>query len=283
MPDLVPLQLVDYLAIGHITDDITPAGARLGGTAAFAALTARALGLRVGILTAAREGASFEVFEGIHVVSLSSEYTTTFENIYAEDGRKQVLHRRAAQVDYPSVPEAWRNAPIIHLAPLAQELSVDFPKNFAPSLLGVTPQGWMRAWDEQGRVTSYPWKDAEMLLPRAGAVIISREDVNGDEDVIDFMAHNTRVLAVTEGAAGVVLYWHGDRRRFRAPEVNEVDATGAGDIFAAAFFIRLYATRDPWEAARFATQLAARSVTRAGLDGIPTREEIESALMEVLE
>jgi sugar/nucleoside kinase (ribokinase family) len=61
-----------------------------------------------------------------------------------------------------------------------------------------------------------------------------------------------------------------------------VDATGAGDIFAAAFFVRLNQTRDPWEAARFATCLAAQSVTRVGLNGIPTREEIESCLMEVL-
>jgi sugar/nucleoside kinase (ribokinase family) len=64
--------------------------------------------------------------------------------------------------------------------------------------------------------------------------------------------------------------------------VEEVDATGAGDIFAAAFFIRLFNTRDPWEAARFATALAAYSVTRVGLNGIPTKNEIESCLMEVL-
>ena len=61
-----------------------------------------------------------------------------------------------------------------------------------------------------------------------------------------------------------------------------MDATGAGDIFAAAFFVRLSATRDPWAAARFATQLAARSVTRRGLDAIPTQAEIQECLMEVL-
>ena len=49
-----------------------------------------------------------------------------------------------------------------------------------------------------------------------------------------------------------------------------------------AFFVRLYATRDPWEAARFATLLAARSVTRVGLEGIPTPGEIETGLVEVL-
>jgi sugar/nucleoside kinase (ribokinase family) len=87
---------------------------------------------------------------------------------------------------------------------------------------------------------------------------------------------------VTEGPAGAVLFWHGDRRRFRAPKMKEVDATGAGDVFAAAFFIRLFSTRDPWEATRFATLVASRSVTRIGLDGIPTPREIEECMMEVL-
>ncbi|MCC7512789.1 MAG: hypothetical protein IT296_09070, partial [Anaerolineae bacterium] len=49
------------------------------------------------------------------------------------------------------------------------------------------------------------------------------------------------------------------------------------------FFTRLYATRDPWEAARFATLLASHSVARAGLDGIPTEQEIQSCLVEVLQ
>jgi sugar/nucleoside kinase (ribokinase family) len=87
---------------------------------------------------------------------------------------------------------------------------------------------------------------------------------------------------VTENAAGAVLYWNGDRRRFRAPQVTEVDPTGAGDVFAAAFFTRLFTTRDPWEATRFATLIATRSVTRVGLEGIATAPEIEECRTEIL-
>jgi sugar/nucleoside kinase (ribokinase family) len=65
--------------------------------------------------------------------------------------------------------------------------------------------------------------------------------------------------------------------------MTEVDPTGAGDIFAAAFFTRLHATRDPWEAGRFATHLAAFSVTRRGLEGIPNRDEVEICLTEIIE
>ncbi len=282
MFDLVPVEPVDYLVIGHLTEDITPTGSRPGGTVAFSALTARALGLRVGVITAASEENSLKALEGIIVVNIPSPHTTTFENIHTPDGRRQILHRQATLISVENVPDVWRRASIVHLGPVAQELDPESAPHFSASLLGITPQGWMRTWDGDGHVTRCEWESAEALLPQAGAVVISREDVGGDEELIEAMAHQTRVLAVTEGAAGSVLYWNGDRRRFRAPQVVEVDGTGAGDIFAAALFIRLYTTRDPWEAARFATQLAARSVTRAGLEGIPTQKEIEECTMEVL-
>ena len=88
-------------------------------------------------------------------------------------------------------------------------------------------------------------------------------------------------MAVTEGNNGSRLYWNGDVRRFPAPLMDDVDPTGAGDIYAAAFFWRLFATRDPWEAARFATLVSAVSVTRPGLEGVPTSEEIQSCQVEV--
>jgi sugar/nucleoside kinase (ribokinase family) len=113
-------------------------------------------------------------------------------------------------------------------------------------------------------------------------VVLGADDVGGDEDQIEWMAQRTPLLVVTEGAAGARLYWRGDVRRFRPPQVTEVDATGAGDIFAAAFFIRLFQTRDPWEAARFATRMGAISVTRPGLQGVPTENEVGDCLMEVV-
>lgn len=274
---------VDYLAIGHLAHDLTADGPRLGGTAAYAALTARALGMKVGIVTAVGNETPLDALNGIPVISIDSPQSTTFENIYTGEGRVQYLRAQALRIEFNQVPEMWRSTSIIHLGPIADEMDSILPGEFSPALLGVTPQGWMRQWDSDGRVFLREWKNAETVLKHAGAVVFSREDVNGDNELIEHLAHQTRMLVVTEGAEGCVLHWHGDRRRFHAPEVNELDATGAGDIFAAAFFIRLYNTRDPWEAARFATLIASRSVTRVGLDGIPTPSEIESCLMEVLQ
>ena len=282
MSELVPVQPVEYLLAGHVAVDLTPSGVQLGGTVSYAALTARALGMSVGIVTSVGRDAPLQALNGIQIVNIPTEYSTVFENIYTENGRKQTLHHQAALINYEHIPQLWRNAPIVHLAPIAQELDVKLAEQFPFSLVGVTPQGWMRGWDENGKVFATAWENSNQVLGRVGGVVMSIEDINRDLEIVESMAHQTRVLCLTEGDAGSVLHWNGDRRRFRAPVVTEVDATGAGDIFAAAFFVRLNQTRDPWEAARFATNLAAHSVTRVGLNGIPTREEIESCLMEVL-
>jgi sugar/nucleoside kinase (ribokinase family) len=283
MSDLAVLEPVDYLVIGHVAHDLTPTGPRLGGTVAYSALTARALGLRVGVVTTSGPETSLAALNDIPVIALESPRSTTFENIYTEHGRVQYLRAQAARIDFAAVPEVWRRASILHLGPIADEVDAVLPEEFSPALLGLTPQGWMRQWDSESRVSRKEWTGADTALARANAVVISREDVNGDDELIENMAHQTRVLAVTEGAAGAVLYWNGDRRRFRAPEVKEVDATGAGDVFAAAFFIRLFSTRDPWEATRFATLLATCSITRLGLEGIATPREIEECMLEVLQ
>ena len=283
MSNLAVLEPVDYLVIGHVAHDLTPTGSRLGGTVAYSALTARALGLRVGVVTTSGPETSLAALNDIPVLALESPRSTTFENIYTEHGRVQYLRAQAARIDFAAVPEVWRRASILHLGPIADEVDAVLPEEFSPALLGLTPQGWMRQWDSESRVSRKEWTGADTALARANAVVISREDVNGDDELIENMAHQTRVLAVTEGAAGAVLYWNGDRRRFRAPEVKEVDATGAGDVFAAAFFIRLFSTRDPWEATRFATLLATCSITRLGLEGIATPREIEECMLEVLQ
>lgn len=282
MFQLTSLEPVDYLMIGHLTRDLTPEGPRLGGTAAYAALTASRLGLRVGIVTAWGGEFSLGPLGHLPIANFPTEASTTFENVSTPTGRIQFLHHTAAQLDYYMVPEAWRSAPIVHLGPVAQEVEPSLVRHFPSALIGLTPQGWLRGWDTNRRVHPAEWPEAPYILQQAGATVIGIEDVDGDESRIEEMAASSRIFVVTEGANGSRLYWHGDVRRFRPPVVTEVDATGAGDIFAAAFFTRLYATRDPWEAARFATQLASYSVTRLGLEGVPTPAEVEACLVEVI-
>jgi sugar/nucleoside kinase (ribokinase family) len=140
----------------------------------------------------------------------------------------------------------------------------------------------LREWDESGEVRVAHWEEADLLLSGANAAVIAREDVGRDADQIERMAAACPILAVTEGEAGAKLYAYGEEHQINAPNVEAVDSTGAGDIFAAAFFVRLHLTGDAMDAARFASQLAARSVQRVGLDSAPKKDEIYELMAEAL-
>jgi sugar/nucleoside kinase (ribokinase family) len=273
---------LDYLMIGHLTIDRTPMGDTLGGTALYSALTARALGLNAAILTSYGQELNLNILGDIPLENIKTGRSTTFENISTESGRSQRIFHTASKINPDQVPDKWQKAQIVHLGPVAQEIDYGVIDYFSSSFIGLTPQGWMRQWDQDGWVTSAGWPQFGEVLAKVDAAVISMEDIGADESILAEMVSICPALAVTEGAEGVRMYWNGDVRRFRPQEVDSVDTVGAGDIFAAALFTRMVATRDPWGAARFATNLAAYSVTRTGVLSIPTESEIKSSLVEVL-
>ena len=273
-----PFPEVDYLVLGHVTQDLTPAGPQPGGTATFASLTAQAVGLRPGIVTATGGGALPTVLAHLPARSIASEYSTTFRNDYEGGRRRQMVLSVAARLSLAAVPPEWRSAPIVHLAPLAREVDPELAGLFPSSFVGLTAQGWLRQWDAAGRVAVAPWPEAEPALRAASAVVISREDMQGDADILRSWAGWARVLVVTAGAEGATVYVDGQARHFPAPQVPEVDPTGAGDIFAAVYFALLRETADPWAAAEPAVALASASVGHAGLSGIPGSEAVRAAL-----
>lgn len=278
-----PFEPVDYLVIGHVTQDITPGGLILGGTVSYASLTARAYDLRVGIVTSCAPELDMGQLDGISIVRKPGLFTSTFQNTPTPAGRVQHLHHVAETLTLEDVPQAWRNTPIVHLGPLTNEIGPEMAGGFPDSLICITPQGWMRVWDGDGLVSYRDWPDAHQVLPQADALVMSIEDIRGNEDIIADFVTRIPILVVTEAAAGARVYWNGDVRYFRPPHEVEVDAVGAGDVFAASFFIKLNQLRDPWEAAKFATLVAANSVTRPGIAGVPTRSEIRNFSTEILE
>ena len=254
----------------------------MGGTVSYASLTARAFGKKVGIVTSCTADLLLPELDGITVIRKLSQNNSTFENTITPAGRVQHILAVADKLTAADIPAAWLAAPIVHLAPVAAELDPSLAQAFPNSLVGITPQGCLRGWDKEGLVSFTDWPDAGSVLRYTHVVVLSIEDVRGKEDVIQEYAAAVPVLVVTEGAQGARVYWNGDVRHFRPPHEDEVDPVGAGDIFAASFFIRYAGTHDPWESARVATQIAARSVTRSSLAGVPTPAEIQTSLMEVI-
>lgn len=283
MHDFSNITPIDYLIIGHITQDLTPQGAVLGGTASYAALTAKAIGKKVGIITSCRPDLDLGMFDGITIIRKDAQENSTFENIYTAKGRTQFIHGVADTLTLEDIPPAWRSTPVVHFGPIVHEISTEVVQAFPESIVGITPQGWMREWDEIGRVSYCEWQDAENVLKHADIAVMSIEDVHGDESVVQRFVDLLPILVVTEGASGARVYWNGDVRNIRPPKEIEVDPVGAGDIFATSFFIKYQSTRDPWEAARFATLLAANSVTRKTITGVPTPEEVQKFSTQIVE
>jgi sugar/nucleoside kinase (ribokinase family) len=267
---------VEYLVIGHVSKDLTTEGPVLGGTAAYAGRTAQALGLRVGVVTSVGPDLDLSQLDNLEIVQIPAPNSTTFENFSTPAGRRQILHNRAAPLDLASLPISWLRSPIIHLGPIADEVNPTILDSAQEALVCVTPQGWLRKWDADGVVSLSDWDRLSEILPKANAVIISLEDLQGSVHAAREMATICNILVLTKGDEGAHVFWGDQERNYPGIHVNELDPTGAGDIFAAAFFIRLHQTQDPWEAARMANTLAASSVTRAGLDSIPTAEEVRS-------
>lgn len=266
----------DYLVVGHVTKDLYQGGYKIGGTATFSALTAFRLGLRTAIVTSVAADVDLGALPAdIRIERRLSETSTTFQNIYHDGRRQQHLSACAARLTLDDVPAAWRSSRIVHLGPVAQEVDASLADAFPGALLGLTPQGWMRAWDERCIVHPSPWEPPASLLQRADVVILSLEDVGHDLDRVAHYAAQTRLLVLTAGWKGATVYVGGESRSFAAPPTSEVDPTGAGDIFAAACLSALFKTRDPYLAAQFANCVAAHSVERGGLDSIPTLDEIE--------
>lgn len=270
----------DYVLVGHVTRDVVPGSYVPGGTVTYAGLTAIALGRSVGAVTSV--GPDLEVrtlFPEIDFEIRPAAETTTFENVYHDRHRTQWLRAVAAPLDVEAVPPSWRAAPIVHLAPLAGEFDGDFVAAFpGAQLVGLTPQGWLRTWNEEGRVRRRPWPNPEVALARADAVVLSEEDVEEDWDVLTGYAERTRLLVVTQGARGCTVFAPNGRWQVPAFPAKEVDATGAGDVFAAAFLVKLLEHDDPVRAAAFANCVASFAVEHVGPGGVPDPEQIEARM-----
>ena len=273
-------QTPDYLLLGHFTRDVLPDGKYVpGGTSLYAALTAHRLGEAVSIVSA--QTTLPPDWPRIIEVAFHSRMTPpTFENRYTVDGRKQILHTTTSPLAITDIPSRWCNAPIVHLGPMLQEIPEDFVFAFPEALLGVTPQGWMRAWDDQLPTTVQytPWLPSPEVLSHIDVIVVSVEDVRGDEELVTYYAQTCKLVALTRGSSGATLFWEGIPHHIPAVAVHEIDPTGAGDVFAAALLVYLQRTSNPLYAAQIASYVAAISVQGVGTSRIPTQDELEPYL-----
>lgn len=131
----------------------------------------------------------------------------------------------------------------------------------------------MRHWDQSGKISHSTWVDASAYLSMADAIVFSWEDVGDDRIQGQAIAEAAQAAVITDGEKGCTVFHGGGSLQIPSRSVlHAVDPTGAGDIFAAAFFVFYERTRNPVAAAYFATELAGASVMQSGLSGVPSKE-----------
>jgi len=265
----------DYLVLGHITRDLVEGGSRPGGTVLYSGIMAQRMGLHAAMITSCPEDLLPEGLDGFEIINQPTENITTFKNLYSAAGREQYLEEKAQDLDISLVPESWKKSKIIHLGPVAGEINSEFSKQLLSCSVCYSLQGWLRDWEENGKIFPIPPKHVALPEVNKTAAFLSIEDIGNDQEKLDQLRYNFPLLVLTKGYEGAEIFFDEEILTISAESVVEKDPTGAGDIFAAAFMIYwVLRGKSIVEAAGLASKLAGLSVTRPGLDGIPSVEEI---------
>ncbi len=280
--ELVTRSRFDYTTVGHVTADVTADGSRRpGGSAFYSALQAARLGQRARILT---RGVPHEIEELIEpyrgeleLEVFAAPQTTTLRTAGSGSARSQRVLGWAGAFD----EDLHIDTSILHLAPIARETpgrwrgSADF--------VGLTPQGLLRRWFGQSGEIVPAAPEEQRIPPSCHAVVLSEHERASCGELISRATSAGAIVAVTAGPSATKLLLPGNREVVvGVPRVERpVDDVGAGDVFAAAFFVALAQARAPRGAAEFANAAAAVRIQHMGAQAIGDREAIEARLREV--
>ncbi len=272
----------DYTTVGHVTADVMSDGSRRpGGSAFYSALQAARLGQRTLILT---QGVPREIEEllepfrsELEIEIVAAEQTTTLRTSGAGSARSQRVLAWAGVID----EDVLLDTSILHLAPVARET----PRRWRghADFVGLTPQGLLRQWSGQGAEMRPASPDPLLLPERCDAIVLSEAERASCAALIAELAAAGAVVAVTAGASATTILRAGDPELMvEVPHLERPgDDVGAGDVFAAAFFIALVEGQAPGSAAEFANAAAAVRMSGAGAPAIGARAAIEARLQAV--
>ena len=205
----------------------------------------------------------------IYPVKPKSEKTLVFRNIY--DPKKERVqwvenYQNAALCDIKkillNIPEKQN---ILFVAPILNNIDISalklICKYFPKSLKVLLPQGFFRKIGRYGKIISRFWQNSERIISLFDIIVISEKDWNGAEDLAKGWGKITKISIVTKEERGCSIYMGGIKKDYPGFKITDIiDATGAGDVFAAAFSVAYLKNHDVDSSARFANAAAALSL-----------------------
>jgi sugar/nucleoside kinase (ribokinase family) len=269
------------VALDEVWRDGTLERQARGGTATYACLALRALGVPVSLVGAVGvEHADLLRVDlaaaGVDLDRLRIEAgsSTRFRLDYRGSSRDERLVAPGPVTTARHVSMPPTGLAFVHLGAVAGELAPDAVEAFAAwgAPLGVDLHA-LRRFDATGAlslvdaVTSgVPFERIDTVkgsVAELRAFAPTARDVGGAMEAV--AAHGVRHVFATDGAAGALLYI--DERFWLVPAhpTVEVDATGAGDVFLAAFLAaRFVLAAEPADASAFAAAAASFVVEGPG-------------------
>ncbi|ADZ68889.1 sugar kinase [Polymorphum gilvum] len=276
-----------------------PYVAGFGGDVSNVAVAAARQGARAGMLTALGADAFGEqlhalwVREGVDASAVRTDPDAPTGLYFVSHGPSghAFSYRRAGSAasrygpsDLPQ--ELLGAAKALHFSAISQAISTNACDACFAAAETVRAAGGLVSYDTNLRLALWPLARARAVIRASVALadivlpgLDDARQITGldDPDAIadDLLGLGAKIVALTLGAAGVLVASAERRERIGAHRVTAVDATGAGDAFDGAFLAEYLACRDAFAAARHANAAAALSVTGYGaVAPLPTRAEV---------
>lgn len=146
---------------------------------------------------------------------------------------------------------------------------VSFDPNIRPELLSV---------EEIRQLCQPVIQRADFIFPSLGEAAMLTGASNDEAGIHQWLAQGKTVV-LKMGARGSRIFHQGEVIEIPGFAVQEVDPTGAGDSFSAAFTVAMLEGMPLASAGRFANAVGALAVTKKGpMEGAPTRAEVEDFL-----
>ncbi len=268
--------MYDVCVIGHVTKDVVKIHGMTrempGGTAYYAGMALRSLGLNVAVITKVAAGDERALLyplamSKVHLFVGHSKFTATFENIYVSpDGSDRIQKVKA--VGNPFLPEDLGkiSATAFHLGPLTPaEMGPEFIEEVARlgGLVSLDAQGLTRGIEGE-TVVPQDWPQKEQGLVHVDILKADNREatlLSGERDIqraaerlADF---GPAEIIITTGSSGSLIFANGAFYPIAAvPAARTVDPTGCGDTCAAGYLAHRLRSNDFDKAGRFAARMA---------------------------
>lgn len=281
-----------FLVIGNLTKDVirTKKEERIdfGGASSYCSIAAKKLGCETHILTRGNHELDGWIKNleniGIRVELQESDNLTCFVNDYMLGERKQFVYRDAGKIDFKD----FEKVDVIHLGPVFNEITLDCIKEARKNskIVSLDVQGFVRSLRNKEVIKKF-WDEKEDFLKYVDLVKISGYEIDSVskkknyEDVFDeLISFGVKVVELTLGEKGSIIASE-EIHRIPVYETTLVDKTGSGDVFATAFAIRYFETKDTKESGLFASATASFVVEDFGAKNITNRERVEERVKEL--